>query len=98
MTTTPDLFGHTPAQGSLFSEEALPAPAAVRVDPEMIRRKLEAMLADLRGSQRGSPWPQETTRANRYLFPQMSNWLPEAERDQLRFAFEGELKRLHLAA
>jgi hypothetical protein len=32
------------------------------------------------------------------IFPQMANWLPESERDQLRFEFEAELKRLNLAA
>jgi hypothetical protein len=56
------------------------------------------MLADLRASRDGSPWPQEQTRLNRVIFPQMSNWLPPEERDQLRFDFDSELKRLNLAA
>jgi len=30
-------------------------------------------------------------------FPQMTNWLPEEEAAQLRFAFEAELARLEAA-
>jgi hypothetical protein len=32
------------------------------------------------------------------IFPQMANWLPEAEREQLRFDFAAELERLALVA
>jgi hypothetical protein len=32
------------------------------------------------------------------VFPQMANWLPEAEAEQLRFEFHRELKRLTKAA
>jgi hypothetical protein len=92
----PDLSGHVPAQGDLFAGAG--APAAPRVDPAAIRRRLLAMLAELRAARQGSPWPPETTRLNRLLFPQMANWLPEAERDQLRFEFERELARLDQAA
>jgi hypothetical protein len=52
------------------------------------------MLAELRAARQASPWPPETRRLNRLLFPQMANWLPEAERDQLRCKFERELARL----
>lgn len=96
---TPDLFGHTSAQGDLFgSDAASVAPGRPKVDPEMIRRRLLSMLSDVRATQDGSPWSHETTRLNQLLFPQMSNWLPQEERDQLRFEFEAELKRLNLAA
>jgi hypothetical protein len=97
MSSDPDLFGHTAAQGDLFGT----APAAYRppeVDPEKVRLLLKAMLADLSAAKAGSPWPRETTRLNRTIFPQMANWLPEEERDQLRFAFAEELKRLDIAA
>jgi hypothetical protein len=70
----------------------------MRVDPTIIRHRLHAMLADIRSAKRRSPWPPETTRLNQLLFPQMANWLPTEERDQLRFEFELELKRLDLAA
>jgi hypothetical protein len=95
--TTPDLFGHTPAQADLFGQE--PAPVIRKqVDPDKIRLWLQSMLADLNGVENGSPWPHETLRLNRVIFPQMSNWLPAHEREQLCFAFESELKRLNLAA
>ncbi len=97
MSDLPDLFGHTPPQGDLFGAAA-PSPARREVDPLKIKLWMESMLADLRGAKQGSPWPQETLKLNRVIFPQMANWLPEAERDQLRFAFETELKRLDLAA
>jgi hypothetical protein len=93
----PDLFGHTPPQGDLFAGEA-PRAARPQVDPAKVRLWLRAMLDDLRGAADASPWPQDTTRLNRVIFPQMANWLPAEERDQMRFDFECELKRLNLAA
>jgi len=95
---TPDLFGHSPSQGDLFAGDSHEARQAPQVDPDVIRRRLQAMLAAVRASKTGSPWPPETTRLNQLIFPQMANWLPESERDQLRFEFEAELKRLNLAA
>lgn len=94
---TPDLLGHRPAQGDLFGADAPPA-RRPRVDPDKVRLWLHDMLADLRGVRAGSPWPHETLRVNRVIFPQMANWLPAWERAQLCFAFETELKRLDLAA
>lgn len=95
---TPDLFGHRTAQGDLFAGESHGAKQPPQVDPDVIRRRLHAMLAAVRAMQTGSPWTPETTRLNRLIFPQMANWLPESERDQLRFEFAAELKRLNLAA
>jgi hypothetical protein len=94
---SPDLFGHGPAQPDLFGGAGQPA-ARPQVDPEKVRLWLISMLDDLRGARDGSPWPHETTRLNRLIFPQMSGWLPEEERAQLCFAFEEELRRLNLAA
>ena len=95
---SPDLFGFSVPQGDLFSGSNLSVSQLARVDPTAIRRRLQAMLADVRAAKKGSPWSQETTRLNQLIFPQMANWLPENERDQLRFEFETELKRLNLAA
>ncbi len=92
-----DLFGHTPAQGDLFASETAVVPCAPQVDPAVVRARLNAMLADLRAVDRRSPWSPETTRLNQLIFPQMTNWLPPEERDQLRFEFETELQRLDLA-
>lgn len=90
----PDLFGHRPEQGDLFGGEAPAAAPTVKVDPAAIRLRLHLMLAEVRAVQKGSPWSPETTRLNQQLFPQMANWLPPEERDQLRLEFEIELKRL----
>jgi hypothetical protein len=86
-----------PAQGDLFASYR-PEPRKYKVDPAKIRRKLLAMLADLRSSEDGSPWPYETTRLNKVIFPQMANWLPEEERERLRAEFRAELERLNLAS
>jgi hypothetical protein len=92
------LFEEGPAQGDLFANLPPPPPKTPQVDVAKIRRKLERMLDDVRAAQDGSPWPYETTRLNKLLFPQMSNWLPKDERDRLRLEFETELKRLNLCA
>ncbi len=90
----PDLLGHRSAQGDLFGGEAPAATPTPKVDPAAIRLHLHVMLAEVRAVQKGSPWSPETTRLNQLIFPQMANWLPPEERDQLRLEFEIELKRL----
>ena len=88
----------SPVQGDLFASLPPPAYKPPTVDVAKIRRDLLAMLADLRGSEEGSPWPYEKLRYNRVVFPQMANWLPTEERDQIRLDFAAELKRLDIAA
>ena len=41
------------------------------------------------------PWSDKDCRF--YLFPQMTNWLPDDEAARLRLAFETELQRLRAA-
>ena len=43
------------------------------------------------------PWEPARVSLYRTIFPQMTNWLPEDEGAQLRFAFESELARLKAA-
>ncbi len=43
------------------------------------------------------PWDARRVLLYRTIFPQMTNWLPEEEGSQLRFAFEAELVRLEAA-
>jgi hypothetical protein len=81
--TQPDLFG------------AEPAPA-YRPDPDKVRRRLHRILAEARAA-RELPWESTTVSLYRTIFPQMTNWLPEEEGAQLRFAFEAELARLEAA-
>lgn len=44
------------------------------------------------------PWDSRKASMWQIVFPQMANWLPEDEANQLRFEFAQELERLNLAA
>ena len=89
-------------QLDLFGESApeLPGlerpPAVVRADPDQVRAKLLAVLAQARAAQ-SFPWDARRTLYGRTVFPQMTNWLPDDEAAQLRFEFETELRRLDAA-
>jgi hypothetical protein len=56
------------------------------------------MLSEARAAEAASPWNDRTTRLYQQVFPQMANWLPNDEAEQLRFEFESELRRLRIAA
>lgn len=90
-----DLFGHTPAQSELFASHE-----AVRIVPqptaETVRHKMLFMLEQLRKAER-MPWPADKARLNAVIFPQMADWLPKEEREQLCFEFKRELERVRLA-
>ncbi len=99
---TTDLFGHPtgPAQLSLFGqgEDRLNAPAqSFTPDPETIRRRLHALLDQVRQA-RSMPWSERDTRMWQTVFPNMANWLPDEEAGQLRFQFAREMERLRAAA
>jgi len=96
-----DLFGQTtgPAQLSLFGEGEgrLQAPRQVFTpDPETIRQRLKAVLAKAQQA-RAMPWSERDARMWQTVFPQMANWLPEDEANQLRFEFAQEIERLKAA-
>jgi hypothetical protein len=101
MSETTDLFGHSPAQQSLFGEQdgriPNPPPPSHVPDPADIRRRLQALLAKARDAER-MPWDERKARMWQIVFPQMANWLPDDEANQLRFEFAQELERLKLAA
>ena len=86
-----DLFGNTTlgAQHSLFGDD-LP-------DPERGRRRLHGLLETARNAT-SMPWDARKASMWQIVFPQMANWLPDDEADQLRFEFAQELERLKLAA
>lgn len=94
-----DLFGN--GQGSLFGdfENRIPHPqaASAEPDPERVRRKLYDLLAIAKNAER-MPWDSRKAGMWQIVFPQMANWLPEDEANQLRFEFAQELERLKLAA
>jgi len=70
------------AQLDMFGEIAAPQPSAA-ADPERVRRKLDAMLAEARS---GSV-PLSRRRLMETIVPQMVRWLPEDEAERVRLAF-----------
>lgn len=94
-----DLFGN--GQQSLFGDsgDRIPHPMqeSYEPDPERVRQKLHALLDIARNADR-MPWDARKASMWQIVFPQMANWLPEEERDQLRFEFAKEIERLHNAA
>ena len=70
--------------------------AVFRADPDAVRAELLAVLAEARAAQ-SFPWDARRTLCWRTVFPQMTNWLPDAEAAQLRCEFETEIRRLDAA-
>jgi len=85
---------HTP---DLFASEAPRGRESAGADPEAVRVRLRAMLAQARAAEGAPPWDERTTRLYEIIFPQMANWLPPEEAAQLRLAFAGEMSRLKAA-
>ena len=83
------------AQRTLFEGGKLDAePSASRIpDPADIRRRLGGVLDKVRRADR-MPWNPRDARMWQTVFPQMANWLPADEADQLRLEFARELERL----
>lgn len=73
------------AQLDMFGEVAQPEVSAA-ADPERVRRKLDAMLAEARGA---GPLglPQARRRLMETVVPQMVRWLPEDEAEKVKRAF-----------
>jgi len=95
-----DLFGHGPTQGSLFGpgDDRLQAPARSYLpSPERVRERLKALLEKAR-SAKTMPWSDQDARMWQTVFPNMANWLPDEEANQLRFEFAREMERLKQAA
>lgn len=88
-----DLFDDQEQQ-ELFVEDR-PTPV-FRADPDKVRAELYKILAEARAAQT-LPWDRERVRLYRTIFPQMTNWLPRAEAEQLCFEFAAELARLEAA-
>lgn len=95
-----DLFGHRPAQGSLFGsgEDRIQPPRQNTLpDPEDVRRRLHALLAKARAAE-SMPWSEREARMWQTVFPNMAKWLSEEEAGQLCFDFAQEMERLNKAA
>lgn len=101
MTEPIDLFGSPtgPDQFSLFGpgEDRLQRPVQdFNPKPEDVRRRLHKVLEKARRA-RVMPWPEREVRMWQTVFPNMTNWLPQDEADQLRFAFAKEIEHLKAA-
>jgi hypothetical protein len=83
----------TETQPDLFGTAAAPA---YWPDLDKVRSRLHKILAQARAAQT-FPWQPTRVSLDRTIFPQMTNWLPEDEGAQLRFAFATELARLEAA-
>ena len=81
--TQPDMFGPAPV-------------VSYAPDPASVRTELLLVLDEARTAT-VMPWPPKKAGYWRLVFPQMTNWLPDEEAAQLRFAFEQEIKRLEAA-
>lgn len=100
MTDHPDLFGHSPAQGSLFGsgEDRMEVVRDRTIpDPKEVRERLTALLQKVRSAEK-MPWSERDARMWQTVFPNMARWLPEDEAAQLRFEFTQEIERLKNAA
>lgn len=65
-------------------------------DTELIRRRLQAVLETAKTAAT-MPWPERDARMWLTVFPQMADWLPDEEANQLRFEFMQEIERLKAA-
>ena len=92
MTRQLNLFGEAEAELPDLDRPA----AAYRADPDEVRAELLRVLAEARAAQ-SFPWDARGTLYWRTVFPQMTNWLPDEEAAELRFAFEAEIRRLEAA-
>ncbi|MBA4748842.1 MAG: hypothetical protein H2056_09025 [Sphingopyxis sp.] len=63
-------------------------------DREEVRQELLEILAAAKAAATECPWDARTFKYHKVVFPQMANWLPAEERDQLRFEFAREVERL----
>ncbi|USA63070.1 hypothetical protein NCF85_16440 (plasmid) [Qipengyuania citrea] len=62
--------------------------------PDEVREDAEAILASARAVTADNLWDMRTYRYNKVVFPQMTHWLPDDERNQLCFEFFRELERI----
>ena len=96
MTDQSDIFGYASAQGSLFgagNDRLQEVAKSTTPDPENIRRRLLALIEKARSST-SMPWSKQDARMWQTVFPNMANWLPETEAEQLRLEFRQEMDRL----
>ena len=87
----PDLFAEPEPD---FLADA--PPVTYRPEPDMVRARLNRILAEAR-SAATLPWDRYRTNLYRTIVPQMTLWLPDDEATQWRLEFEMEMARLEEA-
>lgn len=68
----------------------------IEPDRKEVRQELLGVLAEAKAARDRCPWDERTFKYHKVVFPQMANWLDAAERDQLRFEFAQEIKRIEM--
>lgn len=101
MTDQSDLFGDPlgPAQLSFFGpgeNQIQPPVQGFTPDPDSIRHRLQLVLLKAQRAET-MPWPDREVRMWQTVFPQMTNWLPQREAEQLQLDFFREIERLKAA-
>ena len=82
------------AQGSLFGDGLMAAPARVSApDPQVIRGRLGKLLETLRESE-SMPLSDKDLRMWRTVVPNMTRWLPDNEAEAIRSEFAHQMQRL----
>jgi hypothetical protein len=69
-------------------------PEPTNDDPDEVRQELITILEIARAARDEAPWDRRTHRYHQVVFPQMANWLPDDEAQQLCFEFARELERI----
>lgn len=90
-----NLIGFGPSQLGFDLGDA-PAAKSFEPDREEVRQELQSILATAKAAIDQCPWDERTFDYHKVVFPQMANWLPDEERDQLRFEFAQEVQRIEL--
>jgi len=86
-STQPDLFG---TQTDMFGP---PPKQSYAPSLEKVRAEVDKVLEKARIA-KDMPWTAKEVAFWKTVFPQMTNWLPEEEREQVRAAFWEEICRL----
>jgi hypothetical protein len=73
-----------------------PKPIGYEPSLDEVREDLGAILEAARAVTAENLWDLRTYKYNKIVFPQMSRWLPDDERDQLCFEFFRELERIEM--
>lgn len=90
-----DLFESGPKQFGFDLGESV-APPSYSPDPDEVRAELIEILDTARAATDKAPWDERTHLYHKVVFPQMAQWLPDDERDQLCFDFAREVERIEL--